>query len=292
MPIRLLTLGFALIFSCAAHAAQTLPVPASAGIVQPLWPAGQMPGHGAMKPETKQPAGAPDEVCEHITNVSDPTLTVYQAPGAKGPVPAVIICPGGGYGTLAYRKEGTEIAAWLNSLGITGMVLKYRVPGNRDGAFQDAQRAMRLAREHAAAWGIQPNKIGIMGFSAGGHLSARLSTNFSMPAYPPIDAADKLSCRPDFVMLVYPAYLQVNGKLAPELPVSVETPPTLIVHNEDDHTFLPGSKIYDAALTAAGVPHAFLFYPTGGHGYGMRSDKAVKVWPAQAADWLHKMAII
>jgi acetyl esterase/lipase len=293
MTIRLLTFCSALAFSCVAFAQQSLPpIPSSTGIVQPLWPAGKMPGHGAAKPEEKQPKGVADENAEHITNVSDPAITVYKAPDAKGPAPALIICPGGGYGGLAYRKEGIEIAGWLNSLGITGIVLKYRVPGDRDGAFQDVQRAMRLARLHAAEWGIQADKLGVMGFSAGGHLSARLSTNFDTAAYPSIDAADALSCRPDFVILVYPAYLEVKGKLAPELPVSAQTPQTLIVHNADDHAFLPGSKIYDAALTAAGVPHQFLFYPTGGHGYGLRSDKAVKVWPTDAAAWLHKIGVI
>jgi acetyl esterase/lipase len=294
MTIRLLKLCSALDFSGApfAPAAPLPPIPTSTGIVEPLWPAGKMPGHGAAQPETRDPAGVADENVEQFTNVSDPMITVYKAPDAKGPVPAMIICPGGGYGILAYWKEGVEIAAWLNSLGITGIVLKYRVPGDRDGAFQDVQRAMCLARKHATEWGIQADKLGVMGFSAGGHLSARLSTNFSTPAYPARDAADALSCRPDFVILVYPAYLEVNGKLPPELPVSAQTPPTLIVHNADDHPYLPSSEIYDAALTAAAVPHQFLFYPTGGHGYGMRSDKAVKVWPAQSAEWLHKIGVI
>lgn len=294
MTIRLLTFCSALALSLTAFAQKPPlpPIPAVTGIVQPLWPAGKMPGHGADKPETTQPKNATPETAEHFFNVSDPVLTVYKAPDAKGPVPALIICPGGGYGALAYRKEGVEIAAWLNSLGITGIVLKYRIPGNRDGAFQDAQRAMRLAREHAAEWGIRTDKLGIMGFSAGGHLAARLSTNFETPVYPAFDAADALSCRPDFVILVYPAYLQVGGKLAPELPVTAQTPPTLIVHNADDHAFAPGSKIYDAALTAAGVSHQFLFYPTGGHGYGMRSNLSVKVWPTDAAAWLHKIGVI
>jgi acetyl esterase/lipase len=292
MTIRLLTFGAALAFSAVAFAQSPLPAPSTPGIVAPLWPDGKMPGHGALKPELTQPKGVVDANAEHIMNVSVPMLTVYKAPGTTGPVPALIICPGGGYGALAYKKEGIEIAGWLNSLGITGMVLKYRIPGNRDGAFQDVQRACRLARLHAAEWGIQADKIGIIGFSAGGHLSARLSTNFETPAYPEIDAADKLSCRPDFVILVYPAYLQVKGKLAPELSVSSKTPPTLIVHNADDLAFLPGSKVYDAALTAAGVPHQFLFYPTGGHGYGLRSQQAVKVWPTEAAEWLHKSGVL
>jgi len=243
-----------------------------------------MPGTGAPKPEENK--------AEHITNVSNPMLTVYKAPNASGPVPAMIVSPGGGYGGLAYTKEGLEIASWLNSLGITALVLKYRVPANRDGAFQDIQRACRLARLHAGDWGIEANKLGVIGFSAGGHLSARLSNNFTESAYPAIDDADPLSCRPDFAVLVYPAYLEVKGQLPPELPVTARTPPTLIVHNADDLAFSPGSKVYDAALTAAGVPHQFLFYPTGGHGYGLRSDKDVKAWPTDAAAWLHRIGIL
>ena len=266
-----------------------VPIPTT-GIVVPLWPAGKMPGHGADESERHnnwKPGGY-----LRITDVSDPTIEIFKAPHASGPVPAVIICPGGGYGMVGYDVEGTQPAAWLNSLGITGIYLKYRVPKNRDGAFQDIQRAVRLVRSRAAEWNIDPAKVGALGFSAGGHLAARLSTNFAEPAYPEIDSADKLSCRPDFVMLVYPAYLEAHGKLAPELPITPAIPQTLIVHNEDDPGYLRGSRIYDAALTAANIPHQFLLYHTGGHGYGLHSNGDVKLWPSQAADWLKKIGIL
>lgn len=167
-----------------------------------LWPKGQMPGKPAPEPEREEPSRNDNVI--RITHVSRPMLTLYKAPEQAGkPVPAIIICPGGGYGSLAYNKEGSEIAEWLNSIGVTGVVLKYRVPDNRDGAFQDIQRAMRLLRTHAQAWNIDPARVGVIGFSAGGHLCVRLSTQFNEAAYAPIDAADQLSCRPDFTLLVY-----------------------------------------------------------------------------------------
>ena len=234
-----------------------------------------MPGHGAAQPEMHKP---PAQNIDRITNVSVPTLTIYKAPGAQGPVPAIIICPGGGYGILAWDLEGTEVAAWLNNLHITAIVLKYRVPGNRDGAFQDLERACRLVHAHAAEWNIQPGKLGVMGFSAGGHLTARLSNHYDKPAYPNIDDVDKQSCRPDFVMLIYPAYLATkdNKTIAPEMTVSANTPQTLIVHTKDDKNYEPGSVIYDAALTADRVPHKFLIYDNGGPAGGCAQNVLLK----------------
>ncbi len=203
-----------------------------------------------------------------------------------------MVCPGGAYRKLAYCKEGTEVARWLNSLGISAIVLKYRVPDNREGAFQDIQRAMRLVRAHAAEWNIDPQRLGVLGFSAGGHLAARLSTNNAVSAYPAIDAADALSCRPDFVMLVYPAYLaDKDGHIASELPITAALPPTFITQTEDDERFIAGTKLYHAALDEAKAPNKFLLYRTGGHGYGLRSDKEARVWPQAAKAWLMEMGI-
>jgi acetyl esterase/lipase len=254
----------------------------------PLWPAGKMPGMATNQPES-QTMGK-DNVLR-VTNVGSPSVAVFKAPDTHGPAPAMIVCPGGAYNMLAYNLEGTEIAAWLNSLGVTGIVLKYRVPENRDGAFADVQRAVRLARWHAADWNIQPDKVGVMGFSAGGHLAARLSTNFDQPD-PVHDGAAASSCRPDCVILVYPGYLETNGKLSPELTITPQTPPTLLFHAEDDAKYVPSSKVYDAALTAAGIPHQLVLYPTGGHGFGLRSKKAAEVWPGQAAQWLGGIGFI
>jgi acetyl esterase/lipase len=287
----LLPIAFFLIaFSPLALAEEATPSSLVQSTLLPLWSEGKMPGHGATLPEQEQP-NAKDGV-QRITNVSQPTVEVFPAPGQTGPGPAMIICPGGAYHLLAYNLEGTEIATWLNGLGITGIVLKYRVPDNREGALQDVERAVRLARFHATDWKIDPNRLGVIGFSAGGHLAARLSTSLDQPAYPETDLADHVSYRPNFTILVYPAYLAVNGQIAPELVIRPNIAPTLIVHTEDDVRFVPGSKLYDAALSSAKVPHTFLLYPTGGHGYGLHCQKDAKVWPEESQKWLKSIGIL
>ena len=261
--------------------------PRAATATVSLWSKGQMPGRGTTEPERELPSRGDNVI--RLTDINEPTITVFKVPGTSKPTPAVIICPGGAYSILAYNQEGTEIAAWLNSIGITGIVLKYRVPGNQDGAFQDIQRAVRLTRNNASEWNISANRLGVMGFSAGGHLCARLSTNADKSTYPRLDAVDDEKLRPDFVILVYPAYLwRVAGKLAADLPVSANTPPTFIVHTEDDKALVAGSKIYHEALEAAKVAHEFFLCATGGHGYGLRSDKDVRVWPKKCQEWLIK----
>jgi acetyl esterase/lipase len=278
-----------------ATTAPALPPSAAPAAVVDLWPAGKMPGAATTQPETLRPVRA-DNV--HLyTNVSHPTLSIY--PAAKSPtsstpapaLPAIIVCPGGAYSYVAMDLEGSEIATWLSTHGITGIVLKYRVPRNREGAFQDVQRALSLARQNAAQWNIDPDHLGIIGFSAGGNLAAKASTRFDDRSYAPIDAADRQSCRPDFCILVYPAYLDQAGKLSPELNLHANIPPTLIIHNEDDPTYVVGSKLYNDALDHTTVPHKFLLYPTGGHGYGLRGTKAARVWPAAALDWLHALGV-
>ena len=203
----------------------------------------------------------------------------------------MIVCPGGGYSYVSFDKEGTEIATWLNANGFTALVLKYRVPNNREGALQDLQRALSLVRTHAAEWNIDRKRLGVIGFSAGGNLGAKASTLFAERTYRTIDGVDRESCRPDFVVLVYPAYLDKDGKVAPDLNLKAKIPPTLIISTEDDKNYVAGCKLYHAALDTAKVPNAFLLYATGGHGYGLRSDKEVRVWPQAALDWLHKVGI-
>src|SRR5206468_9683787 len=161
--------------------------------------------------EHVQPDTSPHPV-QRVANVTRPTLTVFKPSKDKDTGAAVLVCPGGGYNILAFDKEGTEVAEWLNSIGVSGVVLKYRVPRRKDlpkhqAPLQDAQRAVSLIRSHAGEWGIDAKRIGVLGFSAGGHLSATLSTNYDQRAYSPIDEADKVSCRPDFTVLIYPAYL-------------------------------------------------------------------------------------
>lgn len=229
-----------------------------------------------------------------LTNVVKPMLTVYRPKASVDKHMGMIVCPGGGYGILAYNLEGTEICEWLNSVGITAFLLKYRVPRRDSIAFyqaplQDAQRAMGIVRMNAAKYNIRPDKIGIMGFSAGGHLSAALSTNYAKRIYPAVDEADKQSCRPDFALLVYPAYLAMkeeNNAIAKELPVTKDTPPTMLVQTEDDGVRVECSLFYYLALKQAGVQAEMHLFAKGGHGYGLRSkERGVATWPMRAAEW-------
>jgi acetyl esterase/lipase len=254
-----------------------------------VWPEGKMPGEGAKEPEAEVQR---NDGFHRITNVSHPTLTLFPAPRKEGgaAAPGMIVCPGGGYSYTVVDKEGYEIAAWLNSAGISALVLKYRTPNNRAGALQDAQRALSLARARAAEWNIDPQRLGIIGFSAGGNLAAKASTSFEVRTYAAMDAVDQQSCRPDFAVLVYPAYLDdKNGHTAPDLNLKAQIPPTLIVHSEDDKVHVVGSKVYDAALTDAKVAHEFKLYPTGGHGYALHCDRDAKAWPDDTLKWLQKV---
>ena len=204
----------------------------------------------------------------------------------------MIVCPGGGYSYVVIDKEGSEIAAWLNSIGVSALVLKYRVPNNRAGAFQDVQRALSLTRANAAEWNLDPKRLGVIGFSAGGNLAAKAATSFDPRTYPLVDNIDKQSCRPDFAVLVYPAYLDDRkGGLSPDLNLKANIPPTLIVHNEDDEKFILGSKLFNAALDEVKAPHQFLLYQTGGHGYALHCTKEAAAWPPAATEWLHKSGI-
>jgi acetyl esterase/lipase len=266
-------------------AEQPQPEPTTPGITVTVWPKDKIPGKVITSPERAQPDRG-DHVTR-LTDIAEPSFTVFKAASTK-PTPAVIICPGGGYSILAYNKEGTEIAAWLNTIGITGIVLKYRVPNNQEGAFQDIQRTIRLVRHRATEWNLARDHVGVMGFSAGGHLSAKLSTLTGESTYTKIDAIDEEPLHPDFALLVYPAYL-IQGMTRL---VDAKTSPTFIVHAEDDKSFIAGSKVYTEALEKAQVPHEFFQCATGGHGHGLRSEKEVKVWPLKCQDWLKKIGVI
>lgn len=239
------------------------------------------------------------ETVLRLTNISEPTITVYPAPEEVASGSAVIVCPGGGYHILAYDLEGYEVCEWLNNLGITAVLLKYRVPMREgkpryEAPLQDLQRAVGYIRANADQMNVDPERIGVMGFSAGAHLSAMLSNNFETRTYPAVDAADKVSCRPDFCLLVYPAYLDgENFKLAKELKVSASTPPTLLIQAEDDKSYINSSLFYYYALKEAGVPAWMHLYSKGGHGYGLRdTGEAVNEWPDRAEDWFRELAII
>ena len=233
-----------------------------------------------------------------MTDVGEPEITIYPAPSDIASGAAMVVCPGGAYEILAYDLEGTEICDWLNAAGITAVLLKYRVPRreNRpkhEAPLQDAQRAISYVRSNAKKYGIDPDRIGIMGFSAGAHLSAMASTSFNKRTSPAKDDIDKVSCRPDFCLLVYPAYLDgENFRVAPEVNVTKEVPPTMLVQAEDDASYVNSSLFYYYALKQAGVPAWMHLYSKGGHGYGLRDTGAmVNEWPDRAEDWFQEIGL-
>ncbi len=242
-----------------------------------------------------------------------PSLTVFLPANATGPTPAVVICPGGGYAGLAFDHEGINEARYLQARGVAGLVLRYRLPANgyrHPVPLLDAQRAMRLARSHAADWKINPAKIGVMGFSAGGHLASTLDTHFDAGEPKASDPVDHLSSRPDFAVLVYAVISMKDGvthqgsknnllgpnpdpalilNLSNETQVTPQTPPTILVHSIDDGAVpIENSRLMYAALQKAGVPSRLDEYPTGGHGfgYGAKPDHSPAGWLDKVYDWL------
>jgi len=269
-----------------------------------LWP-GVAPGAPTNLPAEADTTTAKDNLIAgrpliRLGNVSTPTLTLYQ-PKTGSTGAAVVIFPGGGYHILAIDLEGTEVCDWLNSAGITCVLLKYRVPETGPypksaAALQDAQRALGLVRAHAAEWHIDPNRIGVLGFSAGAHLAAALSTHYDKRLYDPIDAADKLSCRPDFAVIVYPGYLALDDKnFAPnhDIVPTTQTPPQFIVQAEDDPVHVENAVVYFMALKNAKVPAELHIYAEGGHGYGLRhTELPVTAWPQSVETWLRTIKIL
>lgn len=276
------------------------PIAAAEGLPAiPLWPA-LPPGETSPLPAAEADLTKPtdglvaDRRLIRLGNVSSPTLTVYRPAPDKDTGAAVLVCPGGGYHILALDLEGAEVCEWLNSVGVSGVLLKYRVP-KREGrekhapALQDAQRALGLMRSRAGEWGWRTNRLGVLGFSAGGHLAAALSTT-PVRTYPAVDAADQVSCRPDFAVLVYPAYLTVaaeGDKVSPELSMTNGVPPTFLTITQDDPVRVEGALFYYAALQRAKVPSELHVFPTGGHGYGLRrTANPATAWTDRAADWM------
>ena len=284
-----------------------------------VWP-GKPPGD-AGKPQEEQWQG------KRVTHVSHPTLTVFRPEKEKDIGVAVIVCPGGGYAALMMDYEGEDVARWLNTVGVTGIVLKYRVPAPTgmprwQPALQDGQRAVSLVRSKAKEWGIDPDRIGMLGFSAGGHLTAATSTNFDRRSYDPADDADRVSCRPDFQIVIYPGGLlekrekkegapaekvddkpvekpaapppeSPTGGLSPEIRVDAKTPPAFIVQANDDRVNAENSVYLYLALKKAGVPAELHIYAAGGHGFGIRkSEKPCATWPERCAEWMKSRGIL
>jgi acetyl esterase/lipase len=328
------------VFSIAPLGAQVPSWQPSPGHTQvPIWP---------RVPPDAQPVAGPETIlittgkvgtnAAHpavgVERVTRPTMTVY-SPNGKNTGAAVVIFPGGGYLDLAIDLEGTEVCDWLTAKGITCVLLKYRVPGEpgypkpaaypKSGpypesplALEDAQRTLGLVRLHAAEWHIDPHKIGVMGFSAGGHLSAAISTHYEKRLYPAADAADKESCRPDFAVVIYPGHLSIaaaewdaeqgakkyvldipptadrNLGLNPAISVTHSTPPTFLLQAEDDHVDnVNDSLAYYIALKNAGVPVEMHLYARGGHAFGLRRTKfPITEWPQLVETWLRSIAMV
>jgi acetyl esterase/lipase len=278
--------------------------PAPGRLTMTLWPQGA-PGaqanvgaeHDTTTAQDRMVAGKP---VIRLGNVSVPTLTVY-TPTRKNTGAAVVVFPGGAYRILAIDLEGTEVCDWLNSVGNTCVLVKYRVPDSgpyqkSEAALQDAQRAVGLVRAHATEWHIDAKRIGALGFSAGAHLSAALSTHFESRLYDPVDSADRVSCRPDFAVIVYPGYLALSEKnfeANADIPVTEKTPPTFILQAEDDPVHVENSTVYFLALKNAKVPVEMHIYASGGHGYGLRrTELPVTAWPKLVETWLETIQVL
>jgi len=317
---KLLILALVVLFMCGGLRAQTNVWQPSPGHTQVLiWPG---------TPPDAQPVAGPEYTTVtkgllagrpvvFVDRVSQPTMTVYSPTGTNTGV-AVVVFPGGGYMELAIDLEGTEVADWLTSKGITCVLLKYRVPAsgphydkqldrevlpNAPMALEDAQRTVGLVRFHAAEWHIDPHKIGVLGFSAGGHLVAAMSTHFDRRLYPAVDAADKASCRPDFAVPIYPGHLwSWPGKpddkleLNPDIATHItrRTPPTFLLQNEDDNVDnVNQALVYYIGLKNAGVPVEMHLYAQGGHGFGLRRTKLpVTGWPQLVETWLSTIGMM
>jgi acetyl esterase/lipase len=270
-----------------------------------LWPTGA-PGPAFAPGPEKDMTTAKDRPTGgrpvlRIGNVTEPSVTFYPAPATHNSETTVVVFPGGGYRILALDLEGSEVCSWLNSIGVNAALVKYRVPeppgGLRYAApLQDAQRAIGYVRQHASDWHINPQRIGVLGFSAGGHLAALVSNDNAKRSYPAIDDADSVSCRPDFAILIYPAYLTANEDrvtLAPEIQPSAQTPPTFLVQTEDDPVHVESSLVYYGALTKLKVPAEMHLFSIGGHGYGLRpSANPVSHWPQLAESWMRGRDLI
>lgn len=277
-------------------------------LVIDLWP-GKVPQDAGLTAEESSriydsPIVGPTKL---ISNVTKPTLTVYR-PAKDNTRTAMIICPGGGYWNLFWELEGTEVAEWLNSIGITGIILKYRVPRRAGeersapapGPLLDAQRAVSLVRSKAAEWDIDPGRIGMVGFSAGGHLALATATNSENRKYEAIDDVDQISCRPDFAVLCYSGYLKDKEKneLWPGITIPASTPPIFLAHANDDTSKIGGSDpensaVMYLALKKAGVPVELHIFGSGNHDFGVRKDRGLPtIWPQLCVNWLRSIDML
>jgi acetyl esterase/lipase len=271
----------------------------AAPLTLPLW-TGEVPGEKDQKVGEEKVEDRNNDGITRTSNVSKPTITVYPASANNANGAAVIVAPGGGYGILASKHEGTDVCDWLNEIGVTAILLKYRVPRRANlekhhAPMQDAQRAVSLVRSKAAEWNIDPNRIGLLGFSAGGHLTATVLTSDGSVSFPKEDV-DKHSPIPDFGLLIYPAYLKSEkdpNKLVPEVSVDKNTPPSFVVIAHGDSRFVEGAALYYLAMQRAKRQCELHIYGKGGHGYGMKEiPERVGEWTTQAAGWMKETGLL
>lgn len=295
MRLPLLSL---LLLTTSLSAQQAAPPPTTL----PLWPEAA----GAAPLRETDTTTASDELIagkrvQRLTGVSRPTITLYPAPGDHSSGAVVVVFPGGGYRILAFDLEGTEVCGWLNSIGVTCVLLKYRVPNagpfpTHSEDLADAQRAVRLTRQHASEWKVDPNRVGVLGFSAGGHLAAALSNHAAEKVYQASDSADQLSAQPNFALLIYPGGLvhpPERRELEAGVIPSAGTAPTFLVQAEDDPVHVENTLVYYEALKNAKVPAEMHVFAHGGHGYGLRQTTLpVTRWPLLAAEWLHTIGML
>jgi acetyl esterase/lipase len=273
---------------------------ASAAPLEPvaLWPEG-VPGEADLKLPAESVELKGDYQIQIMSNVSTPFLTMYPAENPNGA--SVLVCPGGGYNILAYSHEGIEVCEWLNTLGVSAGLLKYRVP-RRDGLekhdapLQDVHRAIGMMRTRADEWKLDPNRIGILGFSAGGHLAAMALTSDGTRTYPVDPKWDAPGCVPNFAVLVYPAYLQDEAypdKLSSELKVTEKTPPAFLVVAHGDRKFAEGSAHFYIEMFRKERPCELHIFGKGGHGFGFKNtDEEIRQWPALAEKWMGAMDLL
>lgn len=264
----------------------------------PLWPDGA-PGEADLElPEESITLKGKYQI-EILANVKNPTLTWYPADDPNGA--AVVVCPGGGYNILAYSHEGREVCEWLNSLGVSAALLKYRVP-RREGRpkheapLEDAQRAISMIRTHAEEWQVDPERIGVLGFSAGGHLASMALTSDGSRTYPPDPEFDSVGCVPNFAILVYPAY-QLDednpDQLSPEVRVTEETPPAFLVVAHDDRKWAEGSARFYIEMSRKNRPAELHIFAKGGHGFGFeKTPEEVRRWPDLAGKWMSATGLL
>jgi len=313
MKLSIFVLCAAIVLGCEPAVAEVWQ-PSAGHVQMPIWPSAVPDAQPVRAPESVVPVSHPvaGRPWLAVLHVSQPTMTVY-APKGKNTGAAVVVLPGGGFEVLAIDLEGTEVCDWLTSQGVTCVLLKYRVPSEPydwhcdcrpDGlatptrSLEDVQRTMGLVRLHAGAWHVDPHRIGVLGFSAGGYLAAEISTRYRQRLYALVDDADKQSARPDFAVLVYPGHLAPGKtdslRLNPNVPVTAETPPTFLVQAQNDNTDgVNQSLAYYAALKKAGVPVEMHLYAQGGHAFGLRRTAfLITGWPLLAEGWLRTIGMV